>query len=60
MPPPPPSLPSIRQALKTALTAERDADRRKEIGRALAAIERAERRTVDESPPLCYPVQRKV
>lgn len=36
------SLPKIRADLKTALAAERDAERRKELGRALAAVERAE------------------
>jgi len=43
---PPPSLPQLRSQLKQALAAERDADRRKEIGRALRAIERAESKEV--------------
>lgn len=45
--PPPPSLVQIRTGLKHVLANERDADRRKELGRALAAIERAELKTVD-------------
>lgn len=43
------NLPAIRQSLKAALASERDADRRKEIGRALAAIERAESKGVDKA-----------
>lgn len=47
---PPPSIPQLRTALKQALTAERDTDRRKELGRALKAIERCEARTLDSAP----------
>lgn len=46
----PPSLPQLRQDLKQALAAETHTDRRKEIGRALAAIERASRKDVDKRP----------
>ena len=45
-----PSLPKLRTDLKAALSAEQDANRRKEIGRALAAIERAESRSLDTAP----------
>jgi hypothetical protein len=47
------SLPKIRQDLKAALLAERDSARRKEIGRALAAIERAESKQLDTSAQKC-------
>lgn len=50
---PPPSLPQLRTDLKQALAAERDADRRKEIGRALAAICRAESKQVDSTKQSC-------
>lgn len=46
----PPSLPQIRIDLKAALASERDTERRKEIGRALKAIERAESKAIDKSP----------
>ena len=47
------SLPKIRLDLKQALAAERDSERRKEIGRALAAIERAESKGVDRRTQPC-------
>jgi hypothetical protein len=52
---PPHSLPQLRQGLKQALAETRpeDADRRKELGRALAAIERAERKTLDKGARPC-------
>lgn len=50
---PAPSLPQLRTDLKAALTAEQDANRRKEIGRALAAIERAESKALDKSTRVC-------
>jgi hypothetical protein len=50
---PPPSLPQLRTDLKAALSAERDAQRRKEIGRALAAIERAESKGIDRTARKC-------
>jgi len=49
----PPSLPQLRTSLKQALAAERDADRRKEIGRALKAIERAESKRLDTAKQSC-------
>jgi len=42
------SLPSLRLDLKRALAQEASPDRRKEIGRALAAICRAERKDIDK------------
>lgn len=50
---PPPSLPQLRAGLKSALAAERDADRRKELGRALRAIERAESKRLDTAKQSC-------
>lgn len=50
---PPPSLPQLRTDLKAALLAERDSERRKEIGRALKAIERAESKGIDRTAQKC-------
>ena len=50
---PPPSLPQLRTGLKQALAAERDSDRRKEIGRALKAIERAESKVIASTKQSC-------
>lgn len=47
------SLPKIRIDLKAALAVEQNADRRKEIGRALAAIERAESKQLDKRASVC-------
>jgi len=49
----PPSIPQLRLGLKQALSAERDADRRKEIGRALAAIERCAAKSLDSPKQKC-------
>lgn len=49
----PPSLPQLRHGLKAALQAEQDAHKRKEIGRALAAIERAESKQLDTAKQSC-------
>lgn len=46
--PEPPSLPQLRTSLKQALAAEKSPDRRAELGRALAAIERAESKQIDK------------
>jgi hypothetical protein len=51
--PAPPSLPQLRTSLKAALSAERDADRRKEIGRALKAIERCEAKEIASAKQSC-------
>lgn len=47
------SLPQIRKDLKAALAAERDPQRRAEIGRAVAAIERAESKKLDSAKQSC-------
>lgn len=48
-----PSLPQLRQGLKAALSVERNSERRKELGRALAAITRAESKQIDNSTQKC-------
>jgi hypothetical protein len=48
-----PPLAQLRTDLKSALAAARDANQRKEIGRALAAIERAESKQLDSAKQSC-------
>jgi len=49
----PPSLPQLRTDLKSALAATRDPNQRKEIGRALAAIERCTAKYLDSTKQSC-------
>lgn len=48
-----PPLAQLRTDLKSALAAARDANQRKEIGRALAAIERAEGKGIAQAKQSC-------
>lgn len=51
MKPSPPSLPQLRQSLQRALATERDRQKRAELGRAIAALQRCE--SVDKKPKPC-------
>jgi hypothetical protein len=53
MPTRPPSLPQLRAGLKQALAAERDPHKRAELGRAVAAIERAESKGIAQTKQSC-------
>lgn len=53
MPKPAPPLAQLRTDLKSALAAARDANQRKELGRALAAIERCEAKGVASAKQPC-------